>query len=382
MQKKKKTNAKTTTRSKKEEDVLRKIYYNTRHPAAYGSVQNLVKASGLSKRAVEQWLRSQPTYTLHKTRRQRFPMARYYVRKPNLQFQADLVDYSKFASHNKGYKFMLMIMDLFTRQAWAFPMRSKSGREVASIFQPFFQQHETQRLQCDEGKEFYNKDVKDVLADYGIELFSIYSPTKAALVERLNRTIKGMLEKIFTATNSKNWIDVIDDVMHIYNNRKHRSIGMAPNEVHAREKEAFDTMYGDFQPGMETKMKNSAKKKLLSIGTRVRLSKRKGTFGRGYEANWSSEEFFISDVRVMKDGLIMYKVKDAHDEEIKGSFYPQELQRVERKEEIYQIDAVLDERGRGKKKEYFVSWQGYPDTFNSWVPANALQDIRGQTRQY
>ena len=158
---------------------------------------------------------------------------------------------------------MLMIMDLFTRQAWAFPLKSKSGREVASIFRPFFQQHQTQRLQCDEGKEFYNKDVKEVLADYGIELFSIYSTTKAALVERLNRTIKGMLEKIFTATNSKNWIDVIDDVMHIYNNRKHRSIGMAPNEVHAREEEAFDIMYADFQPGMERK-KNGVKKKNIS----------------------------------------------------------------------------------------------------------------------
>ncbi|MEL7520265.1 MAG: DDE-type integrase/transposase/recombinase, partial [Cyanobacteria bacterium J06553_1] len=216
----KKTKSNKMTKSKKEEDTLQKIYYDTRHSAAYGSVQNLVKASGLSKRVVERWLRSQPTYTLHKTRRLRFPMARYYVRKPNLQFQSDLVDYSKFASHNKGYKYMLMIMDLFTRQAWAFPLKTKSGKEVASIFQPFFRQHPTERLQCDEGKEFYNKDVKQVLADYGIELFSIYSATKAALVERLNRTIKGMLEKIFTATNSKNWIDVIDDVMHIYNNRK------------------------------------------------------------------------------------------------------------------------------------------------------------------
>lgn len=305
-------------------------------------------------------------------------MARYYVREPNLQFQADLVDYSKFASHNKGYKFMLMIMDLFTRQAWAFPLKSKSGKEVASIFHPFFRQHKTQRLQVDEGKEFYNKDVKSVLGDYDIELFSIYSQNKAALVERLNRTVKGMLEKIFTATNSKNWIDVIDDVMHIYNNRKHHSIGMAPNEVHAREKEAFENMYGDIRPGMES----PKRKKTLPVGARVRLSKRKGTFGRGYEANWSTEEFFISSIQFMKDGLLMYKVKDARGEEIKGSFYPQEVQRVNRKEEIYQINAVLDERGRGKKKEYFVSWQGYPDSFNSWVPADAMQDIRGKTRQY
>lgn len=273
---------------------------------------------------------------------------------------------------------MLMIMDIFTRQAWAFPLKTKSGKEISAIFRPFFRDHPTERLQTDEGKEFYNSDVRNVLRDYGIELFSIYSPTKAAHVERLNRTVKGMLEKIFTAHNTKNWVDAIDDVMHVYNNRKHRSLGMTPNEVPDRQTEAHDTMYASFKPGMEKQRKNSK----FPVGTRVRLSKRKGTFGRGYEANWSTEEFFISGIRHMKDGLIMFKVKDSNGDEIKGSFYPEELQRVERNEEIYQIDAILDERGRGKHKEYLVAWQGYPDTFNSWVSAAALQDIRGKTRQY
>ena len=338
---------------------------------------NLVEASGLSRPTVEAWLRTQPTYTLHKPKRHHFKTAHYFVRRPNLQFQADIVDYSKFSKHNDNYKYILMIMDIFTRQAWAFPLKTKGGKEVSSIFQPFFREHKTERLQTDEGKEFYNRDVKHVLDRYGIELFSIYSPTKAAHVERLNRTVKGMLEKIFTATNSKNWVSHIDDVMRLYNNRKHRSLGMTPNQVPQREQEAYDNMYASFKPGMEVPAKDK-----FPLGTRVRLSKQKATFGRGYEANWSTEEFFISGRRVMKDGKLMYKVKDSDDEEIKGSFYPEELQRVERKEEIYQIDAILDERGRGSRKEFLVAWQGYPDRFNSWVPASALQDIQGRTRQY
>ena len=119
---------KKVTKKKEEEDeaiILKKIYYSTKHPAAYGSVKNLMKASGLSKRVVEQWLRSQPTYTLHKRRRKRFPMSRYYVRKPNLQFQADLVDYQKFASHNDGYKYMLMITDLFYTQSLGFSVENE-----------------------------------------------------------------------------------------------------------------------------------------------------------------------------------------------------------------------------------------------------------------
>lgn len=338
-----------------------------------------MKASGLSKSTVEAWLRTQPTYTLHKPKRRHFKTTHYFVRKPNLQFQADIVDYSKFRKHNDNYRYILMIMDIFTRQAWAFPLKTKSGKEVSTIFKPFFRTHKTERLQTDEGKEFYNSDVQQVLDHYGIELFSIYSATKAAHVERLNRTVKGILEKIFTATNSKNWVSHIDRVMRLYNNRKHRSLGMTPNQVPHRVQEAYETMYAKWKPGMERRRPVKDK---FPVGTRVRLSKQKGTFGRGYEANWSTEEFFISGRRIMKDGKVMYKVKDSNDEEIKGSFYPEEIQRVDRKEEIYQIDAILDERGRGRNKEVLVAWQGYPDRFNTWIPASSLQDIRGQTRQH
>ena len=160
-------------------------------------------------------------------------------------------------------------MDLFTRQGWAFPLRTKSGKEVADLFERFFRTHKTKRLQTDEGLEFYNSSVKKVLERYGIELFSIYSPYKAAHVERLNRTVKGMLERVFTATNTKNWVRHIDDVMDVYNNRVHRSIGMPPNEASEREQEAFENQYGHID------FVNKTAKIKYPIGTRVRISKKK-----------------------------------------------------------------------------------------------------------
>ena len=161
-------------------------------------------------------------------------------------------------------------MDIFTRQAWAYPLKTKGGKEIADIFETFFNLHPTERLQSDEGKEFYNQHVKRVLDNYGIELFSIFSPTKAAHVERLNRTIKGILERYFTAHNTKNWVDVIDQVMENYNNRQHSSIGMTPNEVHSREKEAFENMY-NFKPGQE----RPPRKLKFAPGMRVRISKKR-----------------------------------------------------------------------------------------------------------
>ena len=80
-------------------------------------------------------------------------------------------------------------------------------------------------------------------------------------------------------------------------------------------------------------------------------------------------------------GVKMYKIKDADGEEIKGAFYPQELQRVERDDEIYQIDQVIRSRTRNGRREYLVHWQGYPASMNSWVPVSDMQRL-GRTRQY
>lgn len=369
-------------------DVLRNIYYDAKHPAGFGTLDELAAASKLRKKDVQAWLLKQPTYTLHKHRWKHFkPLNYYYVGGANIQFQADLVDYSKYVTWNRGYKYILMVEDIFSRKAWAFPLKTKSGPEVASKFKDLFSSISTpKRLQVDQGTEFYNTHVKQVLDKYGIELFSIYSQTKCAHVERLNLTIKRKLGKIFTAYNSRNWIDVLDDVMTSYNNRRHRSIGMAPNQV-SRANEA-DALKHNMKVIMQNNrhFKGDKKDRIepFPVGTRVRISKNKGTFGRGYEANWSTEEFFVSRIlnnNSRYEGTKMYKIKDASGEEIKGAFYKQELQKVIRDDEIYQIDQILQTRTRSKRKEYLVHWQGYPHSMNSWVPASEMKEL-GPTRQY
>ena len=367
--------------NRQQEALLRKLYYNPKHEAGFGSLNSLVAASKLKRSDVEAWLKKQPTYTLHKRKRQHIkPLYPYRVSGQHVQFQADLVDYSKYEKWNRGFKFILMILDIFSRKAWAFPLKSKRGKEVAEILDALFRSIPTpQRLQVDEGKEFYNRDVKQVLSKDNIELFSIFSPYKCAHVERLNRTIKEKLEKIFTATNSRNWIDYLDEVMLAYNNTTHSTTKFKPNEVNpSNEKEVFDNIMESRQPSKKKKKKT----KPLPVGTRVRISRNKGTFGRGYEANWSQEEFFIHQVRSNPFHIPKYVLKDASGEVIRGSFYPQEVQAIHRDEEIYQIDAVLDtRRRRGGKKEYLVHWQGYPTSMNSWVPESQMKTLKG-ARQY
>lgn len=359
---------------------LKKIYYDPKHPAGYSTTPKLAQVTGIPRAKVEQWMRSQPTRTLHKPKRQRVnPLYPYRVYHSKVQYQADLVDYSMYAQYNRSWKYILMIMDIFSRKAWGFPLKTKSGAEVSRILKLFLDTHPVpERLQVDQGTEFYNRNVKKVLEDKNVELFSIFSPYKCAHVERLNRTIKNKLEKIFTATNGKNWVDYIDDVMDAYNNTVHSTTKVTPNNVdeHNEEEVAENILKRQRQQNPRKKVK------ILPVGTRVRISKEKGKFGRGYHANWSSEEFFIDQVLETPRGPPRYILRDHSGDIIKGSFYPQEVQPIERHEEIYQIDRVISQRHRrGHPPESLVHWDGYPASMNSYVPTSSIIQLKG-IRQY
>lgn len=181
-------------------DVLQAIYYDPKHAAGFASVKKLAEASGLSEARVKAWLKAQPTYTLHTMARKTYPTRQYIVHDIDEQWQADLADVSLLSERNKGYHFILTVIDVFSRYAWARPLKSKHGEEVAAAFKDIFAEGRIpKRIQTDQGKEFENRHVRALFDDYGIELFSIKSAYKAALVERFNRTLKSRLWKYFTA---------------------------------------------------------------------------------------------------------------------------------------------------------------------------------------
>jgi IS30 family transposase len=110
------------------------------------------------------------------------------------QWQADLVDMQKFEKNNNHYKYILTVIDIFSRFAWVKPLKSKRGDEVTDVFTKIFKKNKPVNIQFDDGKEFYNKHFKELLEKNNIEWFSTYSDKKAAVVERFNITLK---EKVF-----------------------------------------------------------------------------------------------------------------------------------------------------------------------------------------
>ncbi|KAK6166515.1 hypothetical protein SNE40_023182 [Patella caerulea] len=334
---------------------LARVYYDPKHPAGFGGATRLQKATGVPLKRVRAWLRGQRTYTLHKPIRKRFSRLSTVVAGVDHQWQADLSDLSSLASFNDGYKFLLCIIDVFSKYAWVVPLKNKTGPTLLKAFQSVLSQKRIPlRLQTDKGTEFLNRHVQAFLKKKKIHFFVTHNvETKASVVERFQRTLKQRMWRYFTHRNTQRYIDVLADLVRGYNAARHRTIGMAPK---------------DMTPDKEwqiTSKKTKVVPTRLPPRTSVRLALPKhGAFDKGYWPNWTLETF-----RVDRQSGSTYKLLDERGEPIAGSFYPQELQSVRTDpNEEFPIERVLDRR-RG---DMLVKWLGYPASFNSWIPKSAV----------
>ena len=215
-------------------------------------------------------------------------------------------------------------------------------------------------VQFDEGNEFYNVGVRNLLKSYNINYFSTKSDKKAAIVERFNRTLKTMMWNYFYSKGTYNWIDALDELTNNYNNTKHGSILMKPADVNkSNENLVWVTLYG------------SALGKLplskFRVGGTVRVSKYKSVFSKGYEANFTVAIFKIT--RVLRGDPNMYEIEDHEGEQIIGKFYEEELSAVNKKDDTYRIEKVL----RKRKGMALVKWLGYDS--RSWIPIEDIKSI-------
>lgn len=269
---------------------------------------------------------------------------------------------SAFSRDNKGHKFILSIIDVFSKYGWLVPLRDKKGTTVRDAFQAVFKSRIPKKLWTDKGTEFYNKEVKELLQKHDVELYSTENEEKSSVVERWNRTMKEKMFKYFSANSTRTYIDVLSDLVHQYNTTKHRSIKMTPTAASQKENETkvFWNLYGDLPPMQPPRFK---------VGDKVRITKKKGVFEKGYTPRWTEEVFTVSTVLGTQPPT--YRLKDLNDEEIQGSFYEPELQKTT--QELFRIERILRRRTRQGEREVYVKWRGYPKTFNSWVKASELQ---------
>jgi hypothetical protein len=266
----------------------------------------------------------------------------------------------KFSDINSGYKYILTMIDVYSRYSFAIPLKTKTGKEMVKALEPLFKQYKPENLWVDEGTEFYNQDMKKLLDKYNINIYSTYGEHKAAMIERFNKTLKSKMYKRFTLNGNRKWINILDDLINIYNNTIHRSINDKPINIFNNENIIKNNM-------VDNRKKT---KPIFKINDRVRISYKRMPFDKGYLPNWSYQIYHID--KVLDTIPPTYIIRDEKNEIIKGSFYENELQKTKQKDDVYLVEKILKTRKRKGKTEHFVKWIGYDETYNSWLDSKDI----------
>jgi len=322
---------------------------------------------------VEKWLSGQFTYTLHKQVKRNFkrnPVIASYV---DEQWQADLVDMKEFESQNDGYKYLITIIDIFSKYAWVYPLKDKSAVEVTKTLKKFFKLRKPSKFQTDQGKEFVNSSVKKLMIENDINFFvTRNTDIKCAVVERFNKTLRGRMFRYFTSKGTRRYVDVLDSLVNNYNKTWHSSIKMTPvMALKADKNKIFKNLYG-FDSKRELLIKKSKNKTKLSEKDLVRVPYKKQAFDKGYYPNWTDETYKIKKVK-QKLNKPVFELTDKDNNELKQSFYPEQVQKIFDNE--YRIEKIIKEKRVRGKLLFFVKWTNYPDSYNSWIPANQVRNL-------
>ena len=222
------------------QDELRSIFRDPADHGGLGGIDRLLRRSqvrnlpGVNRHVAEQLLKGEQAYTLHRPARRRDVRNRTYVAGIDGQWQADLADMQAIARQNKGARYLLTVIDVFSKFAWVAPVKSKDAATVTKAFQQILASvasRHPRQLQTDKGKEFFNSKFASVIKRHNIQHFASESDQNAAVVERFNRIINTRIWTYLSDRGTVCWIDVIQKLMDAYNASRHRPIGMAPAEV-------------------------------------------------------------------------------------------------------------------------------------------------------
>ena len=357
-------------KEKKLEQMVLKTYYDFSNPGSYGGLARLQKATGVPLKKLKAIMRKNLIYALHKPVRVNYGTNPTVANSIDHQWAADLADMKNLSKYNKGIKYLLTVVDVLNKYAWVVPMKNKTGAEQKRAFESILQEgRKPLGLQTDKGSEFFNKPFQEYLKERKINHFNTESDTKASVVERFNRMLKQRLFRALTANATLKYLDFLPALAKGYNASVHNATGMAPKNV---------TMYNDGQV-----WKKLYSKKLLGVpaarirypkfkvGDKVMLSTVPHVFKNGYLPGWTEEIFTVD--RILDTPVPSYKIKEYDDTLIKGTFYEEELQKVDmgKADSFFRIEKVL----KRKDGKALVSCKGWPSKYDSWVDAKSIIDL-------
>ena len=272
----------------------------------------------------------------------------------------DLVDMQKYSRVNKGYKYIFTNIDIFSKYAWSFPLKTKTIKEIKSCFQKIFNERKPKYIWSDQESSFFSKEMLQFFTDNNVKIYYTHSDLKAVIIERFNRSLRELMMKEFVKNNNTVWYNILPNLINTYNNRYHSTIKMKPKNVNKlNEKHIKNTVYNYDITNKKPKFKINDLVR-ISLKRRVLFDKPTGNI------KWSEQLYKI--YKINKTNVITYQLKDMNDEIIKGQFYAKELQLTKNTIGEYIIEKIL----KTNKDKIFVKWRGYDNSFNSWINKNTV----------
>ena len=143
----------------------------------------------------------------------------------------DLVDMVKYSRVKKGYKYIFINIDIFSKYAWSIPLKSKTIKEIKSCFQKIFKERKPSYIWSDQESAFFSKEMLKFFEENNIKIYYTHSNLKAVIIERFNRSLRELMMKSFVKNNNTVWYNILPELIKTYNNRYHLTIKMKPIDV-------------------------------------------------------------------------------------------------------------------------------------------------------
>ena len=200
----------------------------------------------------------------------------------------DLKDYGP--KNNGGYRYVLVIIDNFSKFGWTIPLKNKNAQTIKDSFENILinSKRKPNLIETDRGKEFYNNIFQDFLNKNNIKLYSRNNSLGAVFAERFNRTIRDLLKRPVFEKGDAKWIDVLPKITKQYNNRIHSSTKLTPIQASLKKNEGYV-----YKILLDKRKKIKPK---FQINDLVRVADLKKTFSKGDTTNWSYKLYKITEI--------------------------------------------------------------------------------------
>ena len=312
----------------------------------------------VSRRQVWDWLKSQEIHQLNNKHQKAKNIKSTLLKTPHRILAIDLVDLQNF--ERNGYNYLFNGVDLFSRYVYSIPMKTKTDKSALEAFKKIHKMiPDLKAIRSDNGSEFISIIFKKYLKDNDIKqvLSSAGNPQSNGSIERLNQTLKYLLQKQIQMDMNYNWVKNIPILVDNINKTYHTQIKTTPQAV---EDKIDNKEYIEEQHEIQkTNKRNNSSIQKFKVGDRVRIHEPSEKFK---SLKWSKEIYKVEQVYKPKKE---YSVFEYTVEGLSDRFMEEDLQKIgevkneSNQEKFFRISKLVKPVIRNNKPHYEVAWVGY-----------------------